>query len=85
VTSEGGRSAGRKVCTGQAGSKKERRLEEAEEDQRQDLLKEGNFIKANVRTERVGGGREDDRDSAVSEAEVGRYLVIRETDSRMPD
>ena len=33
--SEGGRSAGRKVCTGQAGSKKERRLEESEEDQRQ--------------------------------------------------
>ena len=50
MTSEGGRSAGRKVCTGQAGSKKERRLEEAEEDQRQVLPREGDFIEANVRT-----------------------------------
>ena len=33
----------------------------------------------------MGGGREDDRDSAVSEAEVERSLVIRETESRMPD
>ena len=50
MTCEGGRSAGRKVCTGQSGSKKERRLEEAEEDQRQVLLREGDFIEANVRT-----------------------------------
>jgi hypothetical protein len=31
-------------------SKKERRLEEAEEDQRQVLPREGDFIEANVRT-----------------------------------
>ena len=43
-------SAERKVCTGQAGSKKERRLEEAEEDQRQVMSREGDFIEASVRT-----------------------------------
>ena len=60
MTSEGGRLAGRKVCTGQAGSKKERRLEEAEEDQRQVLLKEGDFILGQCE-DGAGGGREGGR------------------------
>ena len=49
------------------------------------MLKEGDFILGQCEGGAGGGGREDDMDSAVSEAEVWRYLVIRETDSRMPD
>ena len=65
--------AGRKVCTGQAGSKKERRLEEAEEDQRQVLLKEGDFILGQCE-DGAGGGREGGRQGFSCQRGRGREV-----------